>query len=125
MYINHRTLDYLCRKWCNPVPLNGSAPNLIRVAHDKNGQEYFQQAFNTQACEQLNSWLRGFESILKRMKTSNFDWFLHSMLFYHTQHTIQRQEQWEQPYQIIDNDDDEGDENIDDGEERHWNVEDD
>jgi hypothetical protein len=59
------------------------------------------------------------------MKTSNFDWFLHSMLFYHTQYTIRRQEQREQPYQIIDNDDDEGDENIDDGEERHWNVEDD
>ena len=36
-YINHRTLDYLCRKWCNPGPLNGSAPNLVKVAHDKNG----------------------------------------------------------------------------------------
>src|ERR1700683_5197212 len=28
-YINHRTNDYLCRKWCNPAPLNGSAPNLV------------------------------------------------------------------------------------------------
>lgn len=47
-YINHRTEDYLCHKWCNPAPLNGSAPNLIRVAQDKNGQDYFQRAFNTQ-----------------------------------------------------------------------------
>ena len=49
-YINHRTLDYLCRKWCNPAPLNGSAPNLIRVARNKNGREYLQRAFNTQVC---------------------------------------------------------------------------
>jgi len=124
-YINHRTVDYLCCKWCNPAPLNGSAPNLIQVAHDKNGQEYLQRAYNSQACEQLNSWLGGFESILKRMKTGNFDWFLHSMLFYHTQHTIQRQKQQEQPYQIDENDTDEGDENEDDHEGRHWNVDDD
>ena len=38
-----------------------------------------------QACEQLNSWLAGFESILKRMNPENFDWFLHVMLFHHTQ----------------------------------------
>ncbi|KAF8954384.1 hypothetical protein BDZ97DRAFT_1908272 [Flammula alnicola] len=79
-YINHRTSDYLCRKWCNP-------------------------AFNTQACEQLNSWLGGFESILKRMKTGNFDWFLHAMFFYHTQHVIQKQAQRETPHQIDDNED--------------------
>ena len=43
-------LDYLCHKWCNPGPLNGSAPNLVKVAQDKNGQPYLQQAFNTQVC---------------------------------------------------------------------------
>jgi len=47
-YINHRTTDYLCRKWCNPGPLDGSAPNLVKVAHDKNGRPYLQRAFNTQ-----------------------------------------------------------------------------
>lgn len=50
------------------------------------------------------------------MKTSNFDWFLHSMLVYHTQHTIERQKHQEQPHQIDENENDEG---------RHWNVEDD
>src|ERR1700677_4124831 len=30
-YVNHRTSDYLCRKWCNPAPLNGSAPKLVVV----------------------------------------------------------------------------------------------
>jgi hypothetical protein len=59
------------------------------------------------------------------MKTGNFNWFLHSMLFYHTQHTIQRQEHQEQPYQIDENDTDEGDENEDDHEGRHWNVDND
>jgi hypothetical protein len=49
-YINHRTTDFLCRKWCNPGPLDGSAPNLIKVAYDKNGQPYLQRAFNTQVC---------------------------------------------------------------------------
>jgi hypothetical protein len=53
-YINHRTTDFLCRKWCNPGPLDGSAPNLIKVAHDKNGRPYFQRAFNTQVCIDIN-----------------------------------------------------------------------
>jgi hypothetical protein len=47
-YINHRTTDYLCRKWCNPAPLNGSAPNLVVTAVDKNGEIYQKRAFNTQ-----------------------------------------------------------------------------
>lgn len=44
-----------------------------------------------QACEQLNSWIAGYESILKRMNPGNFDWFLHTMLFYHTKNVIKRQ----------------------------------
>lgn len=47
-YINHRTTDYLCRKWCNPAPLNGSAPNLVIVEKDKHGRSYYKRAFNTQ-----------------------------------------------------------------------------
>ncbi|KAF8799784.1 hypothetical protein BYT27DRAFT_7119937, partial [Phlegmacium glaucopus] len=52
------------------------------------GQPYAKQAFNTQVCEQLNAWLGGFESILKCMTPGNFNWFLHVMLFYHTQCVI-------------------------------------
>lgn len=47
-YINHRTSDYLCRKWCNPAPLNGSAPNLVVVGRDKHNCPYYKHAFNTQ-----------------------------------------------------------------------------
>jgi hypothetical protein len=90
-YINHRETDYMCRKWCNPAPLNGSAPNLVVVAQNKQGQSYYKRAFNTQACEQLNAWLGGFESILKRMTVGNFNWFLHAMLFYHTRNVLERQ----------------------------------
>ena len=47
-YINHRTSDYLCRKWCNPAPLDGSAPNLVVVEKDKEENNYYKCAFNTQ-----------------------------------------------------------------------------
>ncbi|KAF6765566.1 hypothetical protein DFP72DRAFT_985770 [Ephemerocybe angulata] len=93
-YINHKASNDLCRTWCNPAPANGSQPNLVIVSHDASGQPYLKRAFNTQvgACEQLNSWLGGFESILKRMVMSNFQWFLHVMLFYHTRFVILKQE---------------------------------
>ena len=90
-YINHRLTDYLCHKWCNPAPQDGSAPNLVVVSTDNHGWPYLKRAFNTQACEQLNAWLGGFESILKRMVPGNFNWFLHTMLFYHTRHVLERQ----------------------------------
>ncbi|KIL55371.1 hypothetical protein M378DRAFT_50180, partial [Amanita muscaria Koide BX008] len=76
-YTNHKVSDTLCKEWCNPAPLNGSAPNLVIAERDGQGQLYYKRAFNTQACEQLNAWLGGFESILKRMTPGNFDWFLH------------------------------------------------
>jgi len=49
-YINHHTTDYLCHKWCNPAPLNGSASNLMVVEHDVNGNAHYKHAFNTQIC---------------------------------------------------------------------------
>ncbi|KAF8989992.1 hypothetical protein BDQ17DRAFT_1256315 [Cyathus striatus] len=90
-YANHRSDDYLCRKWCNPAPQDGSAPNLVYIAQDRDGERYYKRAFNTQACEQLNSWLGGFESIMKYMTPSNFNWFIYSMIFHHTQHVIKQQ----------------------------------
>ncbi|KAF8230769.1 hypothetical protein L208DRAFT_1280236, partial [Tricholoma matsutake] len=48
---------------------------------------------NKQACEQLNAWMGGYESMLKKMTAGNFNWFLHSMLFYHTRHVIAKQEE--------------------------------
>jgi hypothetical protein len=89
-YINHRVDDYLCRKYCNPAPLDGSAPNLVEVVEDKEGNPHYKRAFNTQACEQLNAWIGGFETLLKRMTTGNFNWLLHAMLFIHTQRIIQK-----------------------------------
>jgi hypothetical protein len=46
-YINHRTTDYFVANGVILAPLDGSAPNLIKVAYDKNGQPYLQRAFNT------------------------------------------------------------------------------
>lgn len=47
-YTNHKTTDTLCQKYCNPAPDDGSAPNLVIVEYDKNGQPYLKRAFNTQ-----------------------------------------------------------------------------
>ncbi|KDR65567.1 hypothetical protein GALMADRAFT_81732, partial [Galerina marginata CBS 339.88] len=88
-YQNHRKTDILCREWCNPAPTDGSAPNLATEVSD--GSTYDKQAFNTQACEQLNAWLGGFDSILKRMTPQNYNWFIHSMLTYYTSKVLARQ----------------------------------
>ncbi|PPQ91761.1 hypothetical protein CVT25_000504 [Psilocybe cyanescens] len=90
-YTNHKTTDVVCRYWCNPAGTNGSAPNLVLPAVDKKGNPCWKRTFNTQACEQLNSWLGGYESILKWMTPGNFDWFLHTMLFYHSKYIIEKQ----------------------------------
>jgi hypothetical protein len=45
-YRNHRTDDFICRKYCNPAPLNGSAPNLVVEVND-GGVTKFKRAFNT------------------------------------------------------------------------------
>jgi hypothetical protein len=48
-HLNHRDDDELCRKWCNPAPADGSAPNLVIEGKDKKGNLCFVHAFNTQA----------------------------------------------------------------------------
>lgn len=101
-YTNHRSSDYLCQKYCNPVPADGSAPNLVVIGYNNQGQAYVKKAFNTLVCEQLNAWLGGYASILKRMTAGNFNWFLHAMLFYHTKYVIAKQKR-----KAADNDSDE------------------
>jgi hypothetical protein len=88
--------------------MSGVAPNLIVVESNPNGQLYYKHAFNTQACEQLNAWLGGFEQILKRMTPHNFNWFLHTMLVYHSRSVIKRKAQ----RQERDADDDEEEDEI-------------
>ncbi|KAF9496952.1 hypothetical protein BDN71DRAFT_1482021 [Pleurotus eryngii] len=88
-----KILRFLEDTWCNPAPLNGAAPNLVVVDEDKEGRPYYKRAFNTQACEQLNAWLGGFQTVLNRMTVSNFDFTMHVLLFLHTQCVIARQEE--------------------------------
>ena len=109
----HQVTDGLCRKWCNPAPTDGSASNLVVIDYDKKGKPYYKRAFNTQACEQLNSWLGGFELILKRMKPGSFNWFLHTMLFYHTRHVLEKAIQKKNKAQGQNDDDDDDDEKDD------------
>jgi hypothetical protein len=71
--------------------LNGSAPNLVIVENNARGNPHYKCAFNTQACEQLNAWIGGFQSILNKMTVNNFNWTLHALLFLHTQKIIEKQ----------------------------------
>ena len=63
---------------------------------------------STQACEQLNAWLGEFQSILNRMTIDNFRWFLHVILFIHTQRVIQKQKYKEKVEENGDEEDEEG-----------------
>jgi hypothetical protein len=72
--------------------MDGSAPNLIIVERDADGIPRFKCAFNTQACEQLNVWLGGFDTILRRMTVGNFNWFLHEMLSHHSVIVMEKQQ---------------------------------
>ena len=49
-YNNHHATDILCQKWCNPAPQDGSAPNLVVLDWDNQGNAVYKQAFNTQVC---------------------------------------------------------------------------
>ena len=48
-YTNHRVEDFICCTYCNPAPLDGSAPNLVIEAETNAGVKYLKRAFNTQA----------------------------------------------------------------------------
>ena len=50
-YTNHRVEDFMCRKYCNPAPLDGSAPNLVIEAETEAGVKYLKRAFNTQVSQ--------------------------------------------------------------------------
>jgi hypothetical protein len=91
-YINHKATDQICRTWCNPSLQDGSAPNLVSEQIGKDGNTVKVREFNTEAYEQLNAWLGGFESILKCMTVNKFNWFLYLIIFYHVKHVLQKME---------------------------------
>ncbi|PPQ85622.1 LOW QUALITY PROTEIN: hypothetical protein CVT25_012514, partial [Psilocybe cyanescens] len=47
-YINHKATDNIYHTRCSSTPSDGSTPNLVITATDKNGKSCFQCAFNTQ-----------------------------------------------------------------------------
>ncbi|KIO15706.1 hypothetical protein M407DRAFT_59253, partial [Tulasnella calospora MUT 4182] len=79
-YIGHRVSDILCRSRCNPAPTDGSQPDLI-IDEEIDGRRVTRRAFNTEAAEQLNSWLDGYKGTLNRMTDYNFDFVLYCILF--------------------------------------------
>jgi hypothetical protein len=96
----------------------------VIVENDANGDPHYKQAFNSllkftyanihlvfsQVCEQLNAWIGGFQSILNRMTPNDFKWYLHALLFIHTQRVIKRQMD-----KVEDEEEDEGDDDDDEG----------
>jgi len=61
-----------------------------------------------QECEQLNAWIGGFQPVLNRTTPNNFNWFLHSLLFLHTQGIIKAQQD-----KAMKNEDDDDDDETD------------
>jgi len=57
---------------------------------------------------ELNAWLEMFQLILNRMTIDNFRWFLHVMLFTHTQRVIQKQKDKEKVEENVNEEDEEG-----------------
>jgi len=88
---------------CNPAPSDGSAPNLVDQQIDEKGNVHQFWEFNTEACEQINFWLGGFESILKIMTVHNFNWFLYAMLFYYCKAKRRKNKQTKQHLVVIQN----------------------
>ena len=41
----------------------------------------------------MNAWVGGFQSVLNQMTVDNFNWFLHCLLFLHTQRVIRKQKE--------------------------------
>ncbi|EJD33022.1 hypothetical protein AURDEDRAFT_45294, partial [Auricularia subglabra TFB-10046 SS5] len=82
-YINHCVTDYVCCKWCNPAPMDGSAPNLVISTTRPDGSTEHRRAFNSQAAEQLNAWISGYQPILNRMMVPNFLLYVLVLLFLH------------------------------------------
>lgn len=86
------------------VPNTTKEPSIARYVCS------FSSSINTflnllhKACEQLNAWIGGFQSILNRMTVSNFDWTLHALLFLHTQRVIRRQTQKRQDNEGVEED---------------------
>lgn len=105
-YTNHKATDKICRTYCNPTPTDGSAPNLVGQRTDENGNTIQFREFNTQVCEQLNAWLGGYESILKRMTSKNFNWLIHTMLVYHVKHILAKSSSVEENNDSNDDDED-------------------
>jgi hypothetical protein len=44
----------------------------------------------------LNAWIGGFQSVLNKMKPSNFDWCMHALLFLHTERVVKAQQEKQQ-----------------------------
>ncbi|KAJ3500050.1 hypothetical protein NLJ89_g9962 [Agrocybe chaxingu] len=71
----HKASDIICREHCNPSKF----PELINA----DGDWYF----NSSKCEQLNSWLRGYQAILREMNADRYDFLLDELIM-HKNHAL-------------------------------------
>ncbi|PPQ67448.1 hypothetical protein CVT26_007242 [Gymnopilus dilepis] len=63
----HKETDLHCQRYCNPA----SFPELM------DGDKW---RINTSACEQTNGWLGGFQSILRDMECTRYNFYLDEMI---------------------------------------------
>lgn len=78
----HSPSDVVCREFCNPDASNDLVVPLVQRGEeaDPAAHRVYRRAFNTQAAEQLNSWLIGFAPSLRNMTSKNHDFVLSVLL---------------------------------------------
>ena len=90
LLLHHDTCCSSARSPCRHCTCNSTYPLvdhytgfLCELQHQSTAQRHpYHCMFHPH--QQLNAWLSEFESILKMMTSGNFNWFLHTMTFYHT-----------------------------------------
>ncbi|KAF4614627.1 hypothetical protein D9613_003186 [Agrocybe pediades] len=85
----HKETDKYCAIHCNPAAFDEMM----------DGDKW---RFNTSACEQCNSWLSGYQAVLRDMEMTRFNFYLDEMIKRRNRYTIQQLEgkgykPWEVP----------------------------
>lgn len=74
----HKTTDTHCQLYCNPAAF----PELI---DEENGK----WKINTSVCEQTNSWIGGYQAIVRDMEATRFNFYLDEVIKRRNRYIVQ------------------------------------
>lgn len=79
----HKSTDLQCQLYCNPA--NYPELMVLERQNPKDSPWYF----NSSAAEQVNSWLVGFDSILREMTPENYNFLLDEVIAIRNEFIVQ------------------------------------